>query len=414
MKLFLQRSVNDNIIIKLLFIVLIFFISTISTVAQQVFFEGVTSGAVDCADYNNDGFVDVLLVGASIHQTTNGGYKSITKLYKNNGNGTFTEQTQIYLTKVQNGSIAWGDYNNDNYIDILLTGKSDNGLISKLYKNNGDETFTEQVSINLTGVSSSSVAWGDYNNDNNLDILLTGMSSAGQVSKIYKNNGDETFAEQVSINLTGVSSSSVAWGDYNNDNNLDILLTGSGVGNIRTSKLYKNNGDETFTEQTSISLIGVIGSSVAWGDYNNDSYLDILLTGIDNSSNSISKVYKNNGDETFIEQTPTNFKNVGYSSVAWRDFNNDNNLDILLSGEVDSYSFISAIYYNRGQEPFFNPTMFDPINNFSQVDNLILSEKIDLGDYNNDNSYDILEKDNIYTNYKGYFKEKKDINIFGQ
>jgi hypothetical protein len=78
------------------------------------------------------------------------------------------------------------------------------------------------------------------------------------VSKIYKNNGDGTFTEQTSISLTGVSGSSVAWGDYDNDGDLDILLTGNNSSNVPVSKIYKNNGDGTFTEQTSISLTGVL------------------------------------------------------------------------------------------------------------------------------------------------------------
>ena len=98
--------------------------------------------------------------------------------------------------------------------------------ISKIYRNNGDNTFTEQTSIALTGVSISSVAWGDYDNDGDLDILLTGSTDSGNISKIYRNNGDNTFTEQTSIALTGVDNSSVAWGDYDNDGDLDILLTG--------------------------------------------------------------------------------------------------------------------------------------------------------------------------------------------
>ena len=151
-------------------------------------------------------------------------------------------------------------------------------IISKIYQNNGDNTFTEQTSIALTGVSDASIAWGDYDNDGDLDILLTGSTSTGGISKIYRNNGDNTFTEQTSIALTGVYSGSAKWGDYDNDGDLDILLTGyTGTGS--TSKIYRNNGDNTFTEQTSIALTGVYWSSAVWGDYDNDGDLDILMTG---------------------------------------------------------------------------------------------------------------------------------------
>ena len=87
----------------------------------------------------------------------------------------------------------------------MLTGDSGTSRISKIYRNNGDNTFTEQTSITLTGVNYSSAAWGDYDNDGDLDILLTGYTGSGRISKIYRNNGDNTFTEQTSIALTGVS-----------------------------------------------------------------------------------------------------------------------------------------------------------------------------------------------------------------
>ena len=316
---------------------------------------GVYNSSVAWGDYNNDGYLDILLTGQTI--LGGSGSNCVSKIYKNNKDGTFTEQTAISLTGVQVGSVAWGDYNNDGYLDILLTGYMNNYLpsviISKIYKNNGDGTFTEQTGINLAGVYNSSVAWGDYNNDGYLDILLTGNTGSSNVSKIYKNNGDGNFTEQTGINLTGVSNGKVAWGDYNNDGYLDIILTGN-TGSSNVSKIYKNNGDGTFTEQTSISLTGIEYSSVAWGDYNNDGFLDILLTGYTGSSN-ISKIYKNNGDGAFTEQSGISLTGVEYSSVAWGDYNNDGYLDILLTGLGSS--FISKIYKNTFTVSNNSPTI---------------------------------------------------------
>jgi predicted nucleotidyltransferase len=251
---------------------------------------GVYHSSVAWGDYDNDGDLDILLTGDADSKNY------ISKVYKNNGNNTFTEQTGISLTGVYDGSVAWGDYDNDGYLDILLTGKFDywSYPISKIYKNNGDNTFTEQTGISLTGVDKSSVAWGDYDNDGDLDILLTGKSDLSYISKIYINNANNTFTEQTGISLPDVRYGSVAWGDYDNDGDLDILLTGYN-GYSRTSKIYKNNGNNTFSEQTGISLTGVEDGSVAWGDYDNDGNLDILLTGSTSSSTRISKIYENEG-----------------------------------------------------------------------------------------------------------------------
>jgi hypothetical protein len=81
-----------------------------------------------------------------------------------------------------------------------------------------------------------------------LDILLTGESeNHNKISKIYKNSGNNTFSEQINITLQGVHYSSVTWGDYDNDGDLDILLTGENENHVSDSKIYKNNGDNTFT-----------------------------------------------------------------------------------------------------------------------------------------------------------------------
>jgi hypothetical protein len=85
------------------------------------------------------------------------------------------------------------------------------------------QEFIDWTSIVLPQVYNSSVAWGDYDNDGDLDILLTGNNGSEDVSQIYKNNGDNTFTEQTQISLTGVSNSSATWEDYDNDSDLDIF-----------------------------------------------------------------------------------------------------------------------------------------------------------------------------------------------
>ena len=206
----------------------------------------------------------------------------------------------INLTRISKGSAAWGDYDNDGDLDILMTGNNSFGTqlsVSKIYHNNGDNTFTEQTGISLTGVMNSSVAWGDYDNDGDLDILMTGYYNDGTIhyiSRIYRNNGDNTFTEQTGINLDNVANSSVAWGDFDNDGDQDILLAGQLVSGGVISKIYRNNGNNTFTEVSDISLTGVGYGSVAWGDYDNDGDLDILITGQGTGSTIISKVYRNN------------------------------------------------------------------------------------------------------------------------
>ena len=348
---------------------------------RSITLTGVNYSSVAWGDYDNDGYLDILLTGVS----DNG---IVSKIYHNNGNNTFTEQTTIPLTGLAFGSAAWGDYDNDGDLDILLTGTPDYGstIITKIFRNNGNNTFTEQTSIVLPGVEFSSVEWGDYDNDGDLDFLLTGLSlsvphpvgGGAFVSRIYRNNGNNTFTEQTAISLTNVDDGSVAWGDYDNDGYLDIILTGDSD-NGRVSKIYHNNENNTFTEQTTIPLIGVAFGSAKWGDYDNDGYLDILLTGTHGSGPIISKIYRNNGNNTFTDQTNILLTGVWGGSAAWGDYNNDGNLDILLNGLPGP---ISKLYRNGGNNTFEDQTSiyFPPV----------MWSSVAWGDYNNDGNLDLL------------------------
>ena len=306
----------------------------------------VDKSSVAWGDYDNDGDLDILLTGDSGQRTA--------KIYRNNGNSSFTEQTSIVLRPVYDSMVDWGDYDNDGDLDIILSGSSSIGVISMIFRNNGNNTFTEQTDIIFGGYYRGSVDWGDYDNDGDLDILLSGQLPGGinYATKIFKNNGNNTFTQQTGINLTGVGYSSAAWGDYDNDGDLDILLTGYN-GLNRISKVYRNNSDDTFMEMTSISLIGVSSSSVAWGDYDNDGDLDILFGGYD-GSNRITKIYRNDEDSIFTEIA--SLVGAGSSSVAWGDYDNDGDLDILLTGTVDGINRISEVYRNNGDNTFSEMT----------------------------------------------------------
>lgn len=307
----------------------------------------------------------------------------------------FEEQTGIVLPNLRYSSMAWGDYNNDGFMDLLVTGEMvDNNYTSRIYKNNGDGTFTEQNGISLIGVVKGSVAWGDYNNDNYLDILLTGEAKHEYISKIYKNNRNGTFTEQTEIKLTGVHNSAVAWGDYNNDGKLDILLTGHEYNNnIPASKIYRNNGDGTFSEQTDIILKGIEYGSVTWGDYNKDGFPDIFMTGRTNQTepfNPVTKIYKNQGNGTFFEETGIVMPNLDLGSIVLGDYNSDGFLDILIAGNKTSGGIL-GIYKNNGNETFTEQTTFNYTDTVCSLD---------IGDYDNNGFQDILltsnSSDSVY------------------
>ena len=298
----------------------------------------------------------------------------------------FTEQTSISLPGVSIGSVDWVDYDNDGDLDLLLTGTSDTDPISKIYQNTAG-TFSEIFSGSLDPVTSSDADCGDYNNDGNIDILLTGI---GGGSKIYQNTG-AGFSEVFPGSIVGIYDGVLAWGDYDNDGDLDIVLAGGD----NHSKIYQNTGSG-FSEVYPGALVNVYQGAVAWGDYNNDGKLDILLTGWDgNISSSISKIYRNTGSG-FTEVFTGSLPGVHNASIDWGDYDNDGDLDILISGDG-----IAKIYQNTGSG--FIEVFGGSLSGFYMG-------SADWGDYDNDGDLDILLTGNggyskIYQNTGSGFNE---------
>jgi hypothetical protein len=244
-------------------------------------------------DYDNDGQLDIFV--KNIPNTV--GETAANVLYHNNGDGTFTEvDGAAGLADATHGVtegtiVSFADYNNDGFMDVAFSG---NGTAEALYRNNGDGTFTDvSVTAGLTPkVNSQGIAWGDYDNDGLLDLYISRGSANGtgnQNNSLYRNNGDGTFTEvtaQAGVD-DGTDTWAAVWGDYDNDGFLDLFVARPGTGQIgpgNANILYHNNGDGTFTDvaaQEGVALEdGLITSAhklAAWGDYNDDGFLDLVV-----------------------------------------------------------------------------------------------------------------------------------------
>jgi len=303
----------------------------------------VTSSAVAQGDFNNDGRPDFLVTGLAGLNANNFPIY-ISQVWRNLGNGTFTN-IQAGLPGVDTGAVALGDFYNDGKLDILLTGYSSTGAVAQVWRNLGNDRFTN-LNASLPGILYSSVALGDYDNDGNLDILLTGSTNGfgtGAITELWRNLGNGTFTN-IPIGLPGVSQGAVAWGDFNQDGRLDILLTGyAATGAV--CQVWRNLGNGTFTNMN-VGLPGVYQSSVALADYDNDGKLDILLAGLDNQTNVICQVWRNTGNWVFTNLN-AGLPGIRSGSVAWADFDNDGRLDILLSGLNTNNNPMLQVYHNN-------------------------------------------------------------------
>ncbi|MRG46440.1 hypothetical protein GFS24_15060 [Chitinophaga sp. SYP-B3965] len=371
------------------FILFLICISTTSLKAQQ-FTEvdqlsaplpGIWESSAVWGDYDNDGDLDILLTG----NPSGTSYSYATQIWRNKGDGTF-ENSGIILNNLSDVSAAWGDYDNDGDLDILLMGGSNLGAVSKVYRNKGNGTF-EDSGISLPAMLQGSVAWGDYDNDGDLDILLTGFyypgTGYGYDSKLYRNKGNGTF-ENSGVTLPFISNftggnSSVGWADYDNDGDLDFLLSDFSNG----GKLYRNKGDGTF-EDGGVSLPALYASSLGWADYDNDGNLDFIIAGTGNGA-YFNKLYHNKGDGTF-EDSNTPLPGLYELSIAWGDYDNDGDPDILISGAYGSAG-TCKIYRNKGDGTFEDSGI--SLNGLHQG-------SVAWGDYDNDGDLDILQTGMYY------------------
>jgi len=297
-------------------------------------------------DFDQDGWDDITL------NTETG---QPLRFYKNI-NGNFQEVTlNIPVINYQTKQVNWVDFDNDGDKDLFVTSNS-NG--NKLFENTGDLNFqdiTFSSGLYENNMFSYGASWGDYNNDGLLDVFISNRTSTVR-NKLYKNNGDGTFEDvgiAAGILSPAVESFCAAFLDINNDGFQDIYVTNDKTNN--SNVLYKNNGDGTFTD-ISISSgtnVSIDAMTVTVGDYNNDGWFDIYIT--NNPSGNV--LYRNNGDETFTNVAASS--GTIFNSISWGasffDADNDMDVDLYVCGMFDATedNFIRAAFYeNNGDETF--------------------------------------------------------------
>jgi len=321
----------------------------------------VLESAVALGDFDKDGYVDVLLSGINDSLDSSNPSRYLTRVYKNNGNGTFSNVAGAKLMPMYVSTAAWGDYDNDGYLDILVGGVDTlSNQTTKLYRNiNGTGTFTEVTGLPFQSSSYGCVAWGDYNNDGYLDVLSSGFYNNGAITKLYRNEKNGTFTEVTGVPFQGVNGhSKVAWADFNNDGYLDVVLCGRSAQSTANpkpiTKVYFNNGGNgTFTEDFAASIIGVWRGSMSAGDYNKDGLIDLIVAGITSGDSTgvvvrdTTLIYINNGDSTFRVSDP-GLPGVAQGVVVWGDYDGDGYMDILMNG----YSSSNGLFRNLGNGDF--------------------------------------------------------------
>jgi enediyne biosynthesis protein E4 len=363
-----------------------------STETDEKYYLETMGTGVGWIDYDQDGLMDLYFVQSGATDAYKPTKPLRSALYRNNGDGTFTDVTEkagVGGEGHYGQGVAVGDYDNDGFPDLFVTGYGR----AILYRNNGNGTFTDvtaKAGVADEGAWSTSAGWVDFDKDGWLDLVVTNYldwspknnlycgerapayrsycnpnNYRGQKTKLYRNNHDGTFTDVSDKSGVGVPESKgmgLVLADFNRDGWPDIAIANDTWPNF----LFQNNHDGTFTDVSLISGLAAsedgrfeAGMGIDAADIDGDGLLDVYITHLDFELN---RLYHNNGDGSFTDVTYSSGignKAILLSGVAAKflDYDNDGWPDIVQANGamVDNVSlYHSEVSYREPLLMFHN------------------------------------------------------------
>jgi enediyne biosynthesis protein E4 len=403
--------------------------------SERLYLETMGAG-VGWIDYDQDGFLDAIFVNSGYTPLFHPMNPPQPALYHNNGDGTFTEVTEkagIHSDGTFFFGVAVGDFDNDGYPDIYLTGYRH----SVLYHNNGDGTFadvTAKSGVGNEGSWATAAGWFDYDKDGQLDLLVAnyvaydvdhpvscGLSKPGYRAychpdsfpgtspRLYHNNGNGTFSDVTEkaglLNKDG-KSLAVVLTDMNGDGWTDIFIANDTQRNF----IYLNNRDGAFRDVSYSSGAGFsedgqaeAGMGADTADVRHAGQYDLYVSHLDLQLN---RFYRNNGDATFTDATvaagfgQTNYLNSSFGARFF-DYDNDGWADLLvMNGHIldnitlyhpeVTYEEERKLYRNLGDGKFADVSATQSADFRARR----VGRGLAVGDYDNDGWLDFLVSNN--------------------
>ncbi|MBI4662886.1 MAG: CRTAC1 family protein [Verrucomicrobia bacterium] len=342
--------------------------------------DAASSIAATWVDFDSDGDLDLYVSNS----------RGPNLLYRNDGLGAFTRITNA-IVNASPGSLspsytsaAWADYDNDGRIDLFIARLFEPGL---LFHQEADGTFARTT---FGASPAGGPAWADYDNDGWLDLLVPYNS----LPALWHNDGRGNLVAASTISISA-SGASVTWADLDNDGDMDALVAegGSYGGSSVSTRFYRNDGRGVFTAITSgqVPQRARLVTNIAWGDYDNDGFLDLFLSRGGQGQSLPAFLFHNNRDSTFTQVEAAPFTtDTGFTlGSSWGDYDNDGWLDLFVA---ETTGAPNRLYHNNGDGTFSRVT-----SGSIATDPGLASEGAVWGDYDRDGFLDLFVANGLYS-----------------
>lgn len=312
--------------------------------------DGAKSDGATFADVDNDGDIDAYVVTW---------YGQQNFFYRNQGNGSFLLDKDTTLTT--NGTFSetasWGDANHDGWLDLFLTNSEGKSKQNQLFISAAGKSFKPLATpATQTNTLSRSVNWIDVNTDGKIDLLITNEGKSP--NELYLNTGKAPFflLQQSKIwEELPRGTMSASWGDVDNDGDFDLFLANAGYYQEVSNQLLINDGQGNFTlkAESNLSQDGGCSYGSAFADYDNDGDLDLIVGNGFCKDNLKNWLYQNDGEGNFTRTVGVLPDMPSYCSfgLAWGDINNDGFLDLAIANCQNGKNQpqpVNDLYLNQG------------------------------------------------------------------
>ncbi len=351
-------------------------------VIQQDFPNLSTDGVVRWIDIDNDGDLDLFMTGASSPCST----LCFESLLYENVNGKFEQLDVSFLPNdlSQIYYADWGDYDNDGDLDAIVAIYNVNTMAYQtVIFEQRDKKFFQDTRSSFP-YENRNLKWVDFDNDGDLDLSMSRLNTDSNSEKTFLYENNEGVFYELETSFFDLPSFSLDWVDYDKDGDFDLFLTTIEEGGLNSQLVLFQNNMGSF-ERIDPAVDQLIDPALAFGDYDNDGDPDLLIAGaISIGPYEYKSVLFRNEDGDFVEDQV--FEKQWGRSIKWNDYDADGDLDFIISGDSESsFGPVTLLYQNDGGT--FNIVE----DNIIDLSNPVFA----FGDFDLDDRMDFLIKGNI-------------------